>query len=471
MSSHRDFLLDLEIRSALNDPLGEESPPSWEALVAQTRGQRPLRRAFRLGLRRRPKQTWILSLATLAAACLAVALVFTVLPGKRTDLLQNAAAAIPAGGPVLHLVYRPTTVEERLIDPATGRVRTVRLKTRDEIWYDPARHLFKEVRQFPGAFPGASDVLWRSRTEAFSADYGRQPLSGRAPGQAISIDVPPEAALFSRYRQALANHEASFNGTGTVQGRPVFFLWIYRCVLEPFPGHPGSSLGCTGGSDSRTIAIDAKTYKPLAVYSGTDTSRPGLPIDEVALVPRAHADLGRPQRTPYPPSLTPGPGGCSCASVGTRAAMTIDPKAARAWLGHPPVGLHPELLGHPLSVARADTLNARGSATRHGVEFVFGSSCKGMPKYGGDYVLVQEAPTPEFFYGTQSVSRAAARIPLDVTSSRFEECEAPKIGFYAAQDRSERIWTTTFRKGGLYIAVSSPGKAAAVAATRQLLKG
>jgi len=459
MSFESHLVVDEQIRDALNAPLGDEQPPSWSVLVERARAPRRSRR-----------RVWAFSVGTVAAACAVVALLLLLLPGRHNDLLENAAAAIPAKGPVLHLVYRPSPVTQQLLDPATGHVHAVTVMTRDELWYDPARHLYKEIRRFPGTEPGASDVLWRSSKEAYSAVFGRQALSGHAPGQALAIQVPPEAALFSRYRQALASHEASYGGSGTLDGHPVLYLWIYHCVLAPFPGHPGSSLGCTEGTVDETIAIDKKTLDPVAVYPGTDTARgPGFRIESVSLIPRSEADLGMPARTPFPPAMTPGPGGCPCATVDVRTSKTLAPDSASAWLARPAAGLRGRLDGLPLEAVRGDSLNPAGLPVRHGVELIYGSSCKAMPRYGGDYVLVQESRTPEFFYGTQATPASTHAIPLESTYSHFAECNAEKIGFYASQDRSERIWTTAFRKNGLYVSVSSRSRQRTIAATRQIL--
>ena len=464
--------LDTLIRSALNEPLEEGTLPGWENVVARRPSSDGVAGTPGV-LERRPRRltsrTWFVRGAAVAAVALAVAVAFLVIPSKHPDLLANAAAAIQGSGPVVHLIYAPVLVPVSSINVKTGAIQKRLVPTRDELWYDPQRHVYKEIR----SYPGASDTVWRSKSEAFSAEFGRQALSGSAVGQAVSIQVPPEATLFSHYKQALTQRQAQYDGTGTIAGHSVVFLLIDRCVLIPYPGHPGSSLGCGGGSVREVIAIDKSTYQPISVYPNTEnTSGNGFRIS-VTLITRSQADLSRPRRTPFPPALTPGPANCPCASVSTRSSHTIQASVAGRWLGRPVVGLAVSLASRRFSIARADVLNPPGTPTRHGVELVYGATCSGMPKYGGDYVLVQESPPPEVFYGTgtslYSARQPANTAPLVQSYSDFTECDAAKIGYYSGQDRAEEIWVATLHTNGLYISVSSRSEARTVAATRQLL--
>src|SRR5262249_43621960 len=155
----------------------------------------------------------------------------------------------------------------------------------------------KRVVDYPGG-RGFTDVWWRSPHEAFSALYGRQPL-GLAASEArpVSIQIPPEALLFSRYKQALAAGDVQYDGQGTLARRLVVFLLYRRCELTPFPGHPGSSLGCSGLIDEK-IAIDKRSHRPVAVYQSGDA--PGEPyrIAKVELLPRDEANLAKPAPRP-----------------------------------------------------------------------------------------------------------------------------------------------------------------------------
>ena len=466
--------LDTLIRSALNEPLGEGTLAGWEKVFSRPPSSDGVVGTWSLLKRRRSLRwtspAWLVRGAAIAAAGLIVAVVFLVIPSKHPDLLANAAAAIQGSGPVVHLVYAPVLLPALSINVKTGTIEKRLVPTRDELWYDPQRHLYKEIR----SYPGGSDTVWRSKSEAFSAEFGRQALSGSAIGQAVSIQVPPEATLFSHYKQALTQRQAQNDGTGTAWGHPVFFLLIDNCVLIPYPGHPGSSLGCGGASVKEVIAIDQKTYQPVSVYPNTEnTSGNGFRIDSVTLVARSQADLSKPARTPFPPALSPSQDNCPCAQVGTGSSRTIQAKVTGRWLGRPAVGLAVSLASRRFSIARADVLNPPGTPTRHGVELIYGATCSGMPKYGGDYVLVQEAPTPETFYGTEtsvySAVQAANTVPLVRTYSGFAECDAAKIGYYAGQDRAEQIWVATLHTHGLYVSVSSRSEALTVAATRQLL--
>jgi hypothetical protein len=287
-------------------------------------------------------------------------------------------------------------------------------------------------------------------------------LSGQAAGQAVSIQVPPVATLFSRYKQALASARAELKGDGVVDGHDVFFLWIYHCALIPFPGHPGSSLGCGNGTVDETAAVDKNTYLPVAVYGGEDTSADNAELlRSVELVSRARADLSKPARIAYPPATISGPAACPCAEIGVRSSRRIAP----------PSSAPPSLAGLALVAAHGDLLSPAGLPRRTGVELVYGSSCSGRPKYGSRYVVVQEAPTPELAYGTQSVGLAPrGQVPLVRRTNEYPECAAPKHGFYSGTDRHERVWTAEIRHGGAYVAIMSPVRLLTIAATRALLR-
>ena len=461
--------IDRLIAAALNEPLGQESPPAWEDVTRHGRN-RPATRGANLNILRWLKHSTLARLATVAIVAVLIAVVVLVLPGKRTSLLAAAAAALPGNGPVVHLVYDVPAITLTTLNVKTGRLERRSVRAQDELWYDAKLGLFKEIRRYPLLGFAASDIEWRSRNEAFSNVFGRQSLSGTTPGQAVDIQVPPEARLFSRYKQALQERQLELNGTGRIDDHTVLFLWYYHCDLIPFPGHPGSSLGCGAGTQSETIAIDSETYRPIAVFDGTDTSGAGLRIRSVELVSRTAANLSKPKRTPYPPALTPGPANCPCADLAARATRKIEPSAAQAWLGRQPVGPSTSLAGLPFMAAHADLLNPAGTRTRRGLQLLYGSSCNGLPRYGGTYILVSEAATPEMFYDTAQLGLPRSTVPLLKGYSHYAECDAPTIGFYSGQPREERIWVTVLHTHGLYVSISSTREQLAVIATQRLAR-
>jgi len=271
--------------------------------------------------------------------------------------------------------------------------------------------------------------------------------------------VPPEVSLFSDYQRAIAKREATVVGEGTIYGHQVVFLQIYKCVLTPFPGHPGSSLGCGHGSVNERIAIDRKTYLPIAAYP-YGLNRP-IQVLQAELLPRSAADLAKPAVAP--PAAHDRSGQFKVA-----ASIRISFRQADTWLGRGPAGLRPRLAGLLLSSALGDRLNPAGSPRRNGLELVYGRSCDGKPRYRGGYVLVQESTRPEPAYNTSPIA-----IPGDVlfakAESSYPECAVPpqdRDGF--GHPRPDRVWGGVLEVDGLYVSVFSPRRALALLAIREL---
>jgi hypothetical protein len=468
MNDVRDAL-DERIAQALNEPLGTEQPARWDELLTSRRPRRIRLTALLLGRSRRGAG---LRVAAVAGALTAAALLL-VLPGSSPSLLESASAAVRGDGPVLHLVFEPWPARIEHIDAATGRVTVREVMSTDELWYDRERRVLKRIVDYPGA---VADVWWRSPREAFSALYGRQPLSLAASQHGpVSIQVPPAVMLFSRYKEALAAGEVRQAGAGTLDGRPVIFLWFYRCELIPFPGRPGSSLGC-GGVVNQTIALDKSSYRPVAVYPRGTSGEP-YRIAKLELVSRADANLAKPAPRAARPALVNARADCGrygCPEVAARRSTTTSRAGAASWLGRAPFGLRPSLAGRELGAVRADLLGPAGMPDRHGLQLVYGPSCDGRPMYGRDYVLVQQARTPEVLYQTGSplvASWGPDGLPLFRTSNLYETCAAPNLNLFTGSDRPERaLWLTTFRRDGMYVSVSSPRRELAIRAALELLR-
>lgn len=460
--------LDAVIGRALNEPLGDESPPSWEALVeSATRTaafRREAPRAARFGSRRRV----IVRLVVAVAVAAAVAGALLLLPGRQTSLLDAAAAALPENGPVLHLVGSfgsSGTVSGPLtattLDLRTGATTTRRVvNPRVEMWFDRERGIFKEISD---QGPLGRVVIWANKKRAISP-FGQVRLPGLGSAAAARSTIPVEVTLFSHYKQALRNHDAQFDGDGTINGQPVYFLLIRNTepVYSQGRSRPPTSYTVI---QSGKIAISKKTNLPVAVFA-IGRSHPSYYIHSVALIPRAQANLAMPSNRLAPAVDAYG-------FPATRNSHVIPTEKIASWLGNHPLTTPRVLAGQQFAVARATDLNPARHPVRHGVELIYGSTCANKPRYDSTFVVVQAAQTPEIAYGTQhplAHPASAKTLLLTHGHNAFATCATPKIAFFSGQPKKQALWIIPFRIHGLYVSISSPQKSLAIAATRQLLQ-
>jgi hypothetical protein len=178
----------------------------------------------------RPSHRRVVSRAAPLVAVGAVALVVALLwpgTGGRSGILGRALAAI-GNGPVLHLVVR-MPVGEQLVDVKTGRTTVPSYEV--ESWSDRDFKRFHIIFRLDGRIVG--EML-----------YPQDGLNGMS---LTKVD-PAYTALWTGYREALAEGSAKIEREGTLDGHRVYWL--------TFPG-----LGHTPARNE--VAIDRKTYEPL----------------------------------------------------------------------------------------------------------------------------------------------------------------------------------------------------------------
>ena len=161
--------------------------------------------------------------ALLAVATVAVALFALVLAspwdrgGGDGSVLGRALAAIPAGGPVVHLTAR-------LDSPGAESITS-------ESYYEPSRHLLRVVTRDEGQV--VSDFTTRATEDEFTTFPG-------------FLD---QAAF---YRTALRQGRAKEVGEGTWRGRPVYWVQLEK-----------------GGGLQLRIGLDRSSYRPI-VFRGVN---------------------------------------------------------------------------------------------------------------------------------------------------------------------------------------------------------
>ena len=159
--------------------------------------------------------------ALLAVAVVAVGLFALVLAspwdrgGGDGSVLGRALAAIPAGGPVVHLT-------SSLESPGAESITS-------ESYYYPAKHLLRVITRDQGQV--VSDFTTRATEDEFTTFPG-------------FLD---QAAF---YRKALQTREAKQVGAGTWRGRPVYWVQLEH-----------------GGRLQLRIGLDRHTYRPV-VFRG-----------------------------------------------------------------------------------------------------------------------------------------------------------------------------------------------------------
>ena len=171
--------------------------------------------------------------ALIAVAAVATALFALVLispwdrGGGNDGVLGRALAAIPAGGPVVHLTAS-------LDSPGAESITS-------ESYYEPSRHLLRVVTRDQGQV--VSDFTTRAAEDEFTTFPG-------------FLD---QAAF---YRTALQKGRATQVGEGTWRGRPVYWVQLDR-----------------GGGLQLRIGLDRRSYRPI-VFRGVnpDGTRAGFQL-------------------------------------------------------------------------------------------------------------------------------------------------------------------------------------------------
>jgi hypothetical protein len=165
---------------------------------------------------------WLAAVALAAVALFALVLAAPWDRGGGGGVLDRALAAIPAGGPVVHLTAS-------LDSPGAESITS-------ESYYEPSRHLLRVLTRDQGQV--VSDFTTRATEDEFTTFPG-------------FLD---QAAF---YRTALEQGRAKQVGKGTWRGRPVYWVQLEK-----------------GGGLQLRIGLDRNTYRPIVFRGVGPDGRP-----------------------------------------------------------------------------------------------------------------------------------------------------------------------------------------------------
>jgi hypothetical protein len=348
--------------------------------------------------------------ACLAAGAIALALAWPF--AGSSSVLSQALAAI-GNGRVTHAVLE-TSLGSSLVNLDTGNQTPVHEQT--NIWSDPQRGLVVAT-----TFQGS--LLY----------------SFYLPPRAAHVRYPVDftVGLISGYRAALRSGAYHLVGTGTLDGKPVY--WI-----ATKPRYQPSGLDQSGPIQSyvQQVAISRSTYKPLyfrslvngRVQSGESTRVVSIETGPAnpSLFTSSHTHVLGYGYTPSSPSTT-----ITQAAEAMHRQPLIPPATinglARSWIGQP----------------RYTAGNALQSPSQFpaGVEFFYGKlDDTGTPTYSGaKYISITEYPR------SNAVTRALGTVRFPSNNQALLQ-----------QDRA------TLKTHGYYVIIDAGNPAAAIAAARAL---
>jgi hypothetical protein len=328
----------------------------------------------------------VISAAVLVAAAVAVAL---VAPWQRSHgTLSDLALAAIGSQPVVHVVTE-TPTGAGLVDIASGETQP--LVQRDEIWYDAARGLRRDITRDgstilddeletpQGGFTSHGivyDCAWiaahpvaatKARVSCnASGDNGTTPHVVPRPKPTLN---PGLAGFADSYRQALSSGQAHEAGRGEINGQTVDWL--------EFP---------TSDGGTEKVALDRASHKPVLLQGPHLRVR----IDSIETIPYHAANFARPRPAEVPerPSGTSAADGPTVAPTGPAIAAAY-PEAL--WAG-------PRVAGLPLVRVEQQPLRASFSGgtkqTGQGLELSYGTLDNNRHlDRSQPYVQIQEAPS------------------------------------------------------------------------------
>ena len=285
-------------------------------------------------------------LAAVAAVAAGIAAVVLLWPGggSGNGVLGRALAAI-GDGQVLHLVMEGKTGEV-LVNLQSGerKVQTERL----ELWSDRNLEHAHFVMRLDGQ---VFDVLL--------------PDDMKGGVNTTGATDPSFTAFWTGYGKALEDGDATVEGTGTIAGRPVYWLRF----ASTRHGVPGTE-----------VAIDQQSYKPLVLRSYVSPTRhDDVRILVAETIPYDSADFRRVGQ-----SMFAGLTGSSSSGSSSASPETQHPVVKAPWLtpGQPVAGL-------PLTSV-GEFSSSTGNRTSKGIELQYGDG-----GFGAGSLTVDELTRPD----------------------------------------------------------------------------
>jgi hypothetical protein len=324
--------------------------------------------------RRRVLARWAVVVAIAAAALIAVLLWPS--GGKPTSVLDRALAAI-GDDRVMHVVLR-TPSGFQFVELRGGR--TISPTDEVEIWND------RSSRRGHAIVRERGQVI--SETLIPDDDHGLGELD------------PALAALWTGYRQALAEGTAKLIGKGSIYGHRVYWLQF------PLPDH---------GPPGSRVAVDQDSYRPVAIYGYAGGS--GFIHEQVLLArtqPFSDADFQR---------ITP-----------RRASVRTSIPGRRIRLVKPWLTAGSSIRGLRLSSVGLQTVRTEQRRSR-GVELTYGS------RAGARWIQIDELKTPPDLDWLV--------IPVGFVKLLIAD-EPSAVG------PTTRVWTGDLVVNGIYVRIETP---------------
>ena len=253
----------------------------------------------------------------LLAAALAAGLLFWPAGGPNGGVLDRARAAV-GDGPVFHVVVRGAESQYELVDLGSGK-RTPIYRS-EEQWYDARRGL-------------------RAITRVGGRVVARYV---RPPGQITGNERRLFAGILDGYRTALRDGTARVAGEATIDGRRVYWIRLEGEVRRDARGDEHER--------AQEVAVDADSYKPVAVREIFDGRPAPIPENRIMIVETVPVDAVDFSRGPGDEGPIVGVG-----VGGTGQFEQVEPQEANRIFGVPALWAGPQLGGLPLArIARYD---------------------------------------------------------------------------------------------------------------------
>jgi hypothetical protein len=340
--------------------------------------------------------------AALVAVGAAVLLAVLLWPssGGRNVILDRALAAI-GNGPVLHLVIQAPSGQE-LVNLRTGRAIVPKVVL--ESWSD------RKMKRFHFLYRVDGKVVAEFR---FPQD--------RTKGTHVGAVDPAYVAIWSGYRQALADGKAKIAGKGSLYGHLVYWLRF--------------------SSPSNEVAVDRRTFKPIAFRSTTGTGRH---FDFRVLLARTEPFTSSAfrRRTSRPSPFS----GVSSFSSGGQVAPVGPSSPAR-----PPLRAGSTIAGLELASVQQTQTVTDGKKIINGFDLVYGS-------LGGDRrsLTIHEAKRPDDSAEWSRLPKGFLRLEIGEGSD--------------SNNRSYTIWTAYLVVDKVYVSIESGVSRAAVLEAARALR-